>query len=183
MFPKSGEMVKSRRALSKVLPPRRHRGLLVPEDSWNHPSPAGQICFQEQLSQRRDIPVIPGGCSKHLSHPSLWFCSTTEGGRRRNPAWISRIRCANTKPWPGLEPKQARGVYNQQQKQGTTQAAPPLLSCSLDTSPWGNPAFPDSSTRKRGFKRTWRFLPLHLPQKGPLSKHGGVLKTSLNPSI
>lgn len=43
---------------SKVPPPQGHRGLLVPVDSWNHPSPAEQICFQEQLSQRRDIPQL-----------------------------------------------------------------------------------------------------------------------------
>lgn len=54
-----------------------------PLDSWNHPSPTEQISFQDKLSQKR-CGLLPTPFM-----PSPWFCNTTEGRRRGNPAWIS----------------------------------------------------------------------------------------------
>lgn len=106
-----------------------------------------------------------------------------EGGRRGNPAWLSQISL-----WPrvpslktpnhgqGWNPNRPEGFKtSSRNREPSTQPFSPAAWTPFH-GPWGNPAFPDSSTRKEDSKGLGRFLLLHRPQKGPQSKRGGVLK-------
>lgn len=82
------------------------------------------------------------GCSKHPPHLSLCFCNTAGGGRRGNPAWVSRVSlCVPGVQAPnhgqGWSPEEARGVSNQQQKHQASSScsSPSLLQPGLSTGP------------------------------------------------
>lgn len=169
--------MKTKRALSKVLSSQRHRGLLVlfPPDSWDHPSPTEQNLLPGQVIPEEAAGV---GCPHHPSHPSLWFCNPAEGGRRGNPAWLSGISLQPRVPglqtpnhgqsWRPNRPEEFR--TSSRNREPSTQ---PLLCSSPSLLQPGHLSMGpgeilDSQTqhKKRGFKRTWRFLLLHRPQRG-----------------
>lgn len=157
--------MKTKRALSKVLPPQRHHGLLllfIPTGFLGSSQPYCTDLFPWQAAGV--------GCSNHPSHPSLsvvlgWEERESSLGQSDQPL----SQRASTKPRPGLEPKQARGFRTSSRNREAPTQLLLLLPFSpaawTSHGPWGNPGFPDSSTR-RGCKRIWRFLPLHLPQRG-----------------
>lgn len=178
MFPKTKEMVKTRRALSKVLPPQRHRGLLVliiPTGFLESPQPY----WRDFLLPGHIIPEEAAGvgCSNHPSHPSPWFCNTAEGGRSWNPARSSRI---SLRPRvPGVQPpKQGQGwstnrpeefITSSRNREPSTQLLLPLpLSPAAWTpfhGPRGSPGFPDSGARKEASQGLGGSSP-HISPKG-----------------
>lgn len=79
-----------------------------PLDSWNHPSPAEQISFQDKVSQKRQqVWAAP-----NTLHAPLCGSATQlrAGGEGIQPGSVDQPpamcpRCANTKPRSGLEHK------------------------------------------------------------------------------
>lgn len=174
-------MVKTKRALSKVLPPQRHRGflvLLIPTGFLE----SSQSYWRDFLLPGQVIPeeAVTVGCSNHPSHPSPWFCNTAEGRRRRNPAQSSQI---SLRPRvPGVQtPNQGQGWSTNRPEEfiissRNTEPSTQLLSLPLSPAAWTpfhgphrNPGFPDSGAREEASKGLGGSS-LHISPKGAIEQ-------------
>lgn len=180
LFPMSEEMVKTKRALSKV---PLHEGSVGSScSSWNHPSPTEQNSFQDQLSQRRDSPQLSQQAAQSTLHTPLRGSATQlgVGGEGIQPGAVGSAS-GHQNHGQGCSPNRPEEFITSSRNGITHPApsAPSLHSCSLDTFPW---EILDSQAAAQE-KRFQKVPPFASPPKVPPSKHGGVLKTSLNPSV
>lgn len=165
---------------------------LFPPDSWDHPSPTEQNLLPGQAIPEEAAGV---GCSQHPSHPSLWFCNPAEGGRRGNPAWLSGISLRPRVPglqtpnhgqsWRPNRPEEFR--TSNRNRELSTQlllcSSPSLLQPGHLSMGPGEILDSQTPTQEKRIQKDLEVPPFASAPKGPLSKHGGVLKTSLNPSM
>lgn len=129
--------------------------------SWHHPSPTAQICCQDKLSHGRSG-LLQAPCT-----PSPGSATQLRVGERESS--LGQPLCQD-QTMARVEPRQARGVDNQQQNQGITNPAPPQpgfsmgFGKSLDSHPAAQekrlqkdlevPAF--ASSPKGAAEQTWR---------------------------
>lgn len=150
MFPKTEEMVKTnseRGPPFTTAPPALH--------SWHHPSPTAQICCQDKLSHGRSG-LLQAPCT-----PSPGSATQLRVGERESS--LDQPLCQD-QTMARVEPRQARGVDNQQQNQGITNPAPP--AAWIFHGFWEKLGFPLSSTRKEASKGLGGSSLCIFPQRG-----------------